>query len=624
MATTATRTELEPILFEIVEGALESARREMEAQVDRTARSTIIREQHDHRAGIFDVEGRSVTSLSFASTPTPIISRFADSTDEGDIFIYNDVYKSDGGITHLPDICITVPCFVDGDIVAWVQAFGNVNDVGGDTPGSVPLAAYDIFQEGIQIPPLKFYKQGVRNEELYQTILNNSRFPEDLQGDVDALINACTIGADRVVEICGRYGRKVVEDTFEALLDRCARDLREIVLPMVPDGEYEFEDFCEYDGVQPLEPRKYIRLRAKMTKSAEELVFDFTGTESQIMGSLNWPGSETYYAKFMGTLFKGFAPDMVINDGVNRVIRCVVPEGTILSPKFPAACSWRTWPLLRIVDVGLGCLGKAFGGFIPASAETISSYGLHGFDANGEFFLLREVTGAGGNGRPFADGVDTVDAAPEAKNMPGEFAEAFFPVRVNHLGLRKDSAGPGTFRGGFGYLKDVEILIDGVVLLHADRATLQPWGVAGGRAGAATTWTLNPDTPDEQPLPGKADRIAVTQGDVLRVTTPGGGGWGDPLNRDPEAVRIDVVRELVSYESARDDYGVVFKDGSDPYALALDDEATAARRDELRAAAGPLKLYDRGERFYELLDEGEITLTTDDGVFVPPPPPPDE
>ena len=360
-----------------------------------------------------------------------------------------------------------------------------------------------------------------------------------------------------------------------------------------------------------------------MTKTPDSIEFDFTGTESQVMGSLNWPGSETYYAKFMGTLFKGFAPDMVINDGVNRVISCVVPPGTILSPEFPAACSWRTYPLLRIVDVGLGCLGKAFGGFVPASAETISSYGLHGFDHSGEFFLLREVTGAGGQGRPFADGESTVDAAPEAKNMPGEFAEAFFPVRVKHLGQRADSGGVGTFRGGMGYWKDIEFLIDGTAIIHSDRATLQPWGVSGGCAGAPSRWLLNPDTPEEQVLPGKTDRVPVKSGDVLRVLSPGGGGWGDPLNRDVEAVRIDVVRGLVSTESARDDYGVVFDSATSGTALQVDDAQTEAQRDELRGARDPLKLFDRGERFYELVAEGEISLTTEDGL-VPPPPPPEE
>ena len=619
MANVKHRSELEPILFEIVEGALESARREMEAQVDRTARSTIVREQHDHRAGIFDRIGQSVTALSFASTPTPIITRFEGNIDEGDIFIYNDCYKSDGGITHLPDICITVPVFVGGEVFGYVQVFGNVNDIGGDTPGSVPLAAYEIFQEGLMIPPVKFYEQGKRNEPLYETILNNSRFPEDLKGDIDSFINACTIGAERVVEICGRYGKDIVESTFEALLARCARDLKDVVLPMIPDGSYDFEDFCEYDGVQPLEPRKYIRLKAKMTKTPESIEFDFTGTDSQIMGSLNWPGSEPYYAKFMGTLFKGFAPDMVINDGVNRIISCIVPEGTLLRPKFPAACSWRTWPLLRIVDVGLGCLAKAFGGFGPASAETISSYGLFGLDHQGEFFLLREVTGAGGQGRPFADGEDTVDAAPESKNMPGEFAEAFFPVRVTHLGLRKDSGGAGTFRGGMGYQKDIEFLIEGTAIIHSDRAALQPWGVSGGNAGAPSVWLLNPDTPEEKRLPGKTDHVPVKVGDVLRVLSPGGGGWGDPLARDATSVRLDVVRGIVSSESARDEYGVVFVSGTEGLELEVDEAATKELREELQAARDPLPLFDRGSRFYELVTEGEITLTTEDGLVPPPP-----
>lgn len=611
---TSTSSELTPILFEIVEGALESARREMELQVDRTARSTIVREQHDHRAGIFDVVGNSVTSLSFASTPTPIISRFTGKTDPGDVFIYNDVYKSDGGITHLPDICITVPVFHKGEIVAWIQCFGNVNDIGGDTPGSVPLAAFEIFQEGLMIPPVKLFDRGVRNEALYETILNNSRFPEDLRGDIDAFINACRLAEVRVEEIFDRYGKEVVQAVFEGLLERCARSFRESVLPLIPDGSYDFEDWCEYDGVQPLEPRRFIKLKATLTKSAGGLHFDFSGTDAQVVGSLNWPGSETYYAKFMGTLFKGFVPDIVVNDGVNRVITCSVPPGTVLSPEFPAACSWRTYPLLRILDIGLGILGKASGGFVPASQESISSYGMHGKGADGAFYLLREITGAGSGARPFADGADTVDVAPDSKNMPGEFAETFFPVRIETLGLRPDSGGPGKFRGGMGYLKDVRILREGTVILHSDRAVLQPWGVSGGKAGAGTIWILNPGTPDERILPGKTDRVPVKPGDLLRVLSPGGGGWGDALDRDPDAVRIDVARRLVSRDSARDDYGVVLVEGADPVDVAVDGAATEALRAKLRAGRAPLPLFDRGAAFHRLVAEGVLEVTTDDGL----------
>ncbi len=606
------KAEFEPILFEIIEGAIESARREMEIQVERTARSSIVREQHDHRSGIFDAQGNSVTALSFASVPTPVMTKFAGNINEGDIFIYNDPYKSDGGITHLGDMCITNPVFYKGEIIAYIQVFGHVNDIGGATPGSVPLAAYEIFQEGFIVPPVKLYDRGVRNEALYETILNNSRFIDDLQGDIDAFVNATYIGVARVEELCERYGTKALAETFEALLDRCARSLLETVLPMIPDGSYTFEDFCEYIDVQPRETLEYVKIRATMTKTPEGIHYDFAGTDRQIQGTLNWPANDRYYAKSLGTLFLSFAPDMIINDGVNRVVTCSVPKGTVLSPEWPAACGWRTFPLLRILDVGLGILGKASGGFVPAPSESISSYGLFGNNEDGEFFLLREITGAGSGARPFADGADTVDVAPESKNMPAEFAETNYPVRIMRLGLREDSGGPGLHRGGLGYRKDIEILMDGELMIHSDRSVLQPWGVKGGKAGQGSVWLLNPDTPEERTLPGKADSIPVVTGDVLRVLSPGGGGWGDPLERDAAEVAMDVKRRLVSRASANDDYGVVFLPTDDDYMLEVDVPATEARREELRGSRALPKMFDRGKNFYRLVEEGKITLTSSD------------
>ena len=409
------------------------------------------------------------------------MTKFAGNIHADDVFLYNDPYKSDGGITHLGDMCITRAVFSGDEIVAYVQVFGHVNDIGGMTPGSVPLAAFEIFQEGFVVPPVKLYDQGQLNVGLFETILNNSRFPDDLRADIDAFVNACGIGVVRVQELCERYGSEALAQTFTGLLERCTRSLRETVLPMIPDGSYTFEDFCEYVDVQPREPRHYVKLRATMTKTPDGINFDFTGTDPQIKGSLNWPANGRYYAKSLGTLFLAFAPDMIINDGVNEVITCTLPERTVLSPEWPAACGWRTFPLLRILDLGLGILAKASGGFVPAPSESISSYGLYGNNADGDYFLLREITGAGSGARPFADGADTVDVAPESRNMPAEFAESNFPVRIARLGLRLDSGGAGTFRGGLGYFKDIEILIDGELLIHSDRATLQPWGVKGGR-----------------------------------------------------------------------------------------------------------------------------------------------
>lgn len=298
---------------------------------------------------------------------------------------------------------------------------------------------------------------------------------------------------------------------------------------------------------------------------------------------------------------------MVVNEGATRVIKVVVPPGTVLSPVFPAACSNRHWMLLRMMDVGMGALGKATGGNIPASCESISLYGVLGQTA-GQTFLLREITGAGSGGRPFADGTDTVDMAPESKNMPAEFAETFFPVRIERLGLAQNSGGAGKFRGGLGYCKDIRILVDSTLLLTADRCVLQPWGVNGGKAGQGSRYILNPGTSSERVLSGKTDSEQVKAGDLLRVLSPGGGGWGNPLERDPQAVALDVRRGLVTRDKATADYGVVLDDS--PEGCPLMPETERLRQQMKRV--GRVKLFDRGENFDRLLANGEISLTTED------------
>jgi N-methylhydantoinase B len=347
-----------------------------------------------------------------------------------------------------------------------------------------------------------------------------------------------------------------------------------------------------------------------MTKTADEVVFDFTGTDDQVTGPLNYPGGESYYAKTLGALFKTYAPDIVINDGVNRVIRCVVPDGTVLSPRYPAATMWRTWPMTRMLDAGMGALAKATGGRVPASSETITSYGLFGDNERGDFFLLREITGGGSGARPYADGVDTVSLVPGQKNMPAEFAETFYPIRIEAKGLRIDSGGIGRYRGGLGYWMDLRMLTSGTLLLANDRVRLHPWGVAGGGAGAPSVRMLNAGRPDERRLPAKDDTVRFAAGDVLRVLTPGGGGWGDPLERPVETVRLDVLRGFVSRERAYEEYGVVIDEAG-----GADADATEERRARLRTERGPLPLVDRGAGFREAVAAGDLELTTDDPVL---------
>ena len=273
MSDTNTASQsVDPIILQIVEGTLASIEAEVEAAIERTARSPMIRDQHDYRAGIHDRFARKLTGRSYSALVNPIIRDFPlETMQPGDAYFHNDVYLSEGGIGHPPDLCSTVPVFFEGEVVAFVQAFGHHDDIGGMVPGSMPAHATSIFQEGLMIPPIKLYEAGVRNEAAYAIIFRNTRLPHSLQGDIDGNIAACHLGALRLTELFERYGRVTVEACFEATLKRCASNFRREILPRIPDGEYVWEDYIEHDGID--EPRLH-RLRMKMIKSSDKIVLD--------------------------------------------------------------------------------------------------------------------------------------------------------------------------------------------------------------------------------------------------------------------------------------------------------------------------------------------------------------
>ncbi len=601
---------LSPILLEIVEGTIESSRKEMELQVERTARSTIIREQHDYRAAVFDRRGRGISAVSSAANVDPILDDFSEQIEEGDVFIWNDPYKG-GGISHLPDICITAPALWNNQLIAFIQVYGHIHDVGGMRPGSMSLDSTEIFQEGLIIPPVKLYEGGQLNQPLYQFILNNSRYPEMLQGDLDAEIAACRIGIRRIRELVSRYGLESIEECFEALLDRCARTLKEEVLPQIPEGEYLFEDFIETAGMSKQEPLEFARMKVALRKDAKHMVFDFAGTEDQVKVSINCPANGEYYVKYLSCILRLLAPDIVMNDGQTQVLEALIPAGTILNPRFPASCSNRHWTIFRLTEVCMGALVKAMAGGGTGSSDTRSSVTLVAKDSEGQQFLIRDVMGAGSGARPFADGDDCVTANVAGRNLPCEFYETYYPVRVERLALRSDSGGPGKFRGGLGYLKEIRFLTDGFIMIRDDRMLLQPFGAAGGKAGAGSLYILNPGKEEELPNPTKTDFMPIKEGDLLRVMTPGGGGWGDPLDREPEKVVCDLALGLVSMGSAKEDYGVMM----DPHRLKVLAKKTKEQRETLRHSRPPLTMIDRGERFKKLLAEQRISLTSQDSVL---------
>ena len=588
------RREVDPIVLQIVEGTLHSVEAEVEAAIERTARSPMIRDQHDYRAGIHDARCRKLTGRSYSAMVQPVVRDFpVETMREGDVYYHNDVYLSEGSVGHLPDLTTTVPVFHEGRVVAFVQAFGHHDDIGGMVPGSMPAHATSAYQEGLMVPPVRLFSEGVRNQDLYRVIVRNSRTPESFAGDLDSEVAACQMGARRLARLFSTYGTSTVEACFQALVERCAETFRREILPRIPDGVYEFEDYIEHDGVEP--PRLHV-LKMTMTKTADRIVCDLTGTGPQARGPINHAGDYAdglFLRKWMACILRNLAEsperaaELDINEGICDLLELRFPgKGTLVTPEFPAPTNARSFLILRLLGVFAGCLAQAVGGRMPADQETIRYWGIHGVDENGRWYLLREVLGGGSGGRSYADGSDAIHIVPDSKNLPAEFAETRFPVLIEKLALATDSGGPGGRRGGQGYDKHIRLLRDAHFVSTADRGFLGCYGVAGGMAGLPYQASV-----DDSPLPGMNDDVFLPAGTLLRLRTTGGGGWGDPFEREPDLVARDVVQGRVSHESAERDYGVV---------VGEDGAVTEVRRPP--RAARPF--FDRGPGYEELRSRG--------------------
>jgi N-methylhydantoinase B len=563
-------TGVDPIVLEIVEGTLASVEKEVETAIGRTARSPMIRDAHDFRAGIHDAKLRKLTGRSYSALVHPVARDFPlETMRPGDVFFHNDVYLSEGGIGHLPDLCVTVPVFFEGSVVAFVQAFGHHDDIGGAVPGSMPSHARSVYEEGLMVPPIKLWDQGVRNEAALRIMTRNSRMPDSLAADLDSECSACRMGARLVGELFERYGRETVEACFDAIVDKTTQTYRREILAKIPDGEYVWEDYAEHDGVDP--PRLH-RQRITLIKTPDKIIIDFTGTSPQAKGPINHCGDYAdgnFLKKWLAPILRNLADtpermaELDVNEGVVPLIEMrFPPKGTLLTPVFPAPTNARTFVILRLLGVLAGVLAKATGGRMPADQETIRYTGVYGPDQSGEPYLMREVLGGGSGGRFYADGEDTIHVVPDSRNIPAEFAESRWPFVVERLGLARDSGGPGLFRGGLGYEKHLRMLVDASFMSIADRSILSCWGVNGGRAGRPFEVVIDAGGPRERAVGALADAEPVRAGEVIRIRTTGGGGWGDPLDRDVAAVAADVRDGKVSVVGARDDYGVVINEGA--------------------------------------------------------------
>jgi len=585
------RVEVDTITVDIIENALSNARIEMDAVLFRTAMSPGIREQGDCFPMIANRDGKMVVG-QFGSFIHGFMEAYEGDLEEGDIILTNDPYMCNAAVSHLPDWIVLVPIFKDGRHMAWSAMFGHMSDNGGMVPGSIPIQAETIFQEGIRIPPLKLYKKGQLQSDLLELILHNVRTSNWNRFDLNALVAACNTAARRCVEMADRFGDDIFYSTMEIMLERNHMAMKAIIEMIVPEEPRVFEDYVCDDGVG-MGPYK---IRCKLWREGSIAIFDFEGTDPQAASSINFYLNEDMFKMFFGSFTINLIdPQILFNDGFYDLVDVRIPQGSLLKPNFPAALSGRTHALGRIFDVMGGLLGQSAPEAMNAAGFSDSPhFFFSGYDDQGEWFQLFQIGFGGIPGRPVGDGPDGHSLWPGFTNVPNEFIEAYFPLRIEKYETIPDSGGAGLHRGGNGLTVAYRFLVDGTVSVHDDRWLTYPWGVRGGEPGMRSTKRLVREDGSEEWLPSKSEGIKVKKGDLLYFNTWGGGGWGDPYERDAELVRSDVASGLVSTEGARR-YGVVLADDGSVEAAATDQ-----LRKQLREQRGEPDLFDFGGSIEEI------------------------
>lgn len=578
------RVEVDPITVDIIENALANARTEMDTVLFRTAMSPGIREQGDAFPIIADCNGKMLVG-QFGSFITGLLAGFDGTVEDGDIFLTNDPYLCNGAVSHLPDWLVLMPIFKDGRLINYSAMFGHMTDTGGKVPGSLPTDARSIWEEGIRIPAVKLYRRGELNTDMLELILHNVRMPRWNHADLNAIVAGCRSAARRCIELAERFGDDVFYSAQQSMLERTYRAMREVIRRVIPEQKQTFEDYICDDGAG----NGPYTLRCALWREGDKAVFDFEGTDPQAPSSVNFYLNEEMFKIFFGafTIYL-FDPAILLNDGFHELVDVRIPQGSILKPNFPAALSCRTHLLGRIFDVMGGLLGQGTPDAMNAAGFSDSPHLMYsGYDDNGEWFQLFQIGFGGIPGRPVGDGPDGHSLWPGFSNVPNEFIEAYFPLRIESYETIVDSGGAGLHRGGNGVRATYCFLADGEVSIHDDRWLTHPWGVNGGDPGERSRKELVRTDGSRRILPSKCDRVVVKKGDLLYFDTWGAGGWGDPFKRDPAKVLTDVRRGLVSIEGARR-YGVVIVDD------AVDAAATTALRQAMSAARGPISLFNRG------------------------------
>jgi N-methylhydantoinase B len=552
-------TDVDAVTLEVLRNGLEAAAEEMNASLVRTGYSPNIKERRDCSTAIFDADGAMVSQaetmpVHLGAMPFSVAAAVeafppADLA-AGDAILLNDPFR---GGAHLPDLTLVSPVVRDGEVVAYVANRAHHADIGGAHAGSVAADSTEIYQEGLRIPPVKLVREGEVSADLLSMILANVRTPDERRGDLRAQIAANETGRERVGALYERYGTETVTAGLAEIQAYAERRMREAIDDL-PDGSARFADVLEDDG----RGTRDLPVVVTVTVDGTEISVDFGESAPQTEGPLNAvfavTASATYYAVRAVT-----DPDIPPNDGCYRPISIEAPKGSLLNPEPPAAVvGGNLETSQRVTDVVLGALSEFAPDSVPAAGQgTMNNVTFGGTDPrDGTPYAFYETEGGGAGGRSGGDGLDAVHVhMSNTLNTPVEVLETAYPLRVEHYGLRADSAGAGEYRGGLGLRRDIRVCDhEATVSLLAERHRTAPYGLAGGSAGASGSAVLNPED-DAEAIPAKVTR-SLPAGSVLSVRTPGGGGFGDPSDRDQRAIKADLEAETLSPARAREVYGV--------------------------------------------------------------------
>lgn len=578
-------TTIDPVLLAILKGRLEQIADEMDATLFRSAFNPIIAEAHDASHGIYDavsgdtlVQGKSglpifVGVMAFAVQAVIEKAAAQGGPADGDVWIFNDPYA---GGTHLSDFRLVRPLFRDGRVFCYLASVGHWHDVGGNIPGNYNPVATESFQEGMLIPPVKLFDRGELRQDVIDILSANSRLPNSLYGDLNGQINAIDLGVRRMNALLDEYGDDTVATALSELKSRAARIMR-AQIEALPDGTVSAEDFLDNDGIVD-EP---LRIGLDLKIDGDRMTMDFSRSSPACAGPVNISRSTTIAACYVA--LKHVFGDVPANAGVLEPVDFVIPETSLLSVVAPKPVGGYTETILRLIDVVFEAVAK----IAPERSNgcaygTINALSLAGHRADGRRWVMFSFFGGGHGGHPAGDGLNHGNAPISTATIPPlEILEAAYPVMFNQWALRPDSGGPGRHRGGLGAVYEIELLEEQAdAFLFGERGKFPPQGVAGGRPGAANRFFYQAEDGEHSPpMVSKMVGIDLHRGRHVRLESPGGGGYGDPFERDPEAVRRDVLRGFVSAQAAERDYGVVLaEDGS------VDQAATRNRRTGERVA----------------------------------------